>query len=269
LRVSNDNVLYKLKIRHHQNRGALLYGTKQPEHLEEEEEKENEESEPSPKMSFQSRISGIHKVSSIERAERRRERQAGLARLVSKLRQAENATMRDSIWELVTITRENEHKLPRGEKAFVTKEVLRLRNVSSCAQPTCLLFPKPLNCREEKILETAVASEHFPGSQKTCQVFLGPASLCTIPDVLTHPCSSPGTRWTMILLRKLISIRSSRVAEVVFCGLPKICRDFCPFLEDIGQTKVFFGVKNSLTIIFVAIFAFAERLPTSATLRIT
>jgi len=188
LRVSNDNVLCKLKMRHHQTRGALLCGTKQPEHLEEEEEKENEESEPSPKISFQSRISGIHKVSSIERAERRRERQAGLARLVSKLRQAENATLRDSIWELVTITRENEHKLPRGEKAFVTKEVLRLRNVSSCAQPTCLLFPKPLNCREEKILETAVTSEHLPGSQKTCQVSLGPASLCTMPDVLTHPC---------------------------------------------------------------------------------
>ena len=81
--MSNDNVLYKLKIRHHQNRGALLYGTKQPEHLKEEEEKENEESEPSPKISFQSRISGIHKVSSIERAERRRERQARISTCVA------------------------------------------------------------------------------------------------------------------------------------------------------------------------------------------
>lgn len=83
--VSNDNVLYKLKIRHHQNRGALLYGTKQPEHLEEEEEKENEKSELSPKMSFQSRISGIHKVSSIERAERRRERQARISTCVASV----------------------------------------------------------------------------------------------------------------------------------------------------------------------------------------
>ena len=94
-------MLCKLKIRHHQTRGALLCGTKQHENVE-EEEKENEELEKTPSVQLTSRI---HKVSSIERAERRRERQAGLARLMSRLRQAENAVMRESMWELVTITR--------------------------------------------------------------------------------------------------------------------------------------------------------------------
>ena len=107
MQVSNDNVLCKLKIRHHQTRGALLCGTKQHEDVVEEEDKENEEAE-KPKNNVQL-TSRIHKVSSIERAERRRERQAGLARLVSRLRQAENAVMRDSMWELVTITRCHEH----------------------------------------------------------------------------------------------------------------------------------------------------------------
>ena len=52
-------------------------------------------------------------------------------------------------------------------------------------------------------------------------------------------------RWTMILLRKLISIRSSRVAEVVFCGFPKICRDFCPFWKTLGKQKCsFWGQKQ-------------------------
>ena len=59
MQVSNDNVLCKLKIRHHQTRGALLCGTKQHEDVE-EEEKENEEVEKLPNIQLTSRI---HKVS--------------------------------------------------------------------------------------------------------------------------------------------------------------------------------------------------------------
>ena len=116
-------------------------------------------------------------------------------------------------------SREHEHKLPKDERAKVINEVLRLRNVSSCAQPTCLLFPKPLNCRYKVLkvefnedgpphigpifrrpeaTEAAVVSEHLTstGSQKTFQgsASLGPALLCPMPDVLAHPDPSPGSR---------------------------------------------------------------------------
>ena len=63
LQVPNDNVLCKLKIRHHQTRGALLYGTKQHENrVEEEEEKENEEVEKMHNNNVQLMKSRIHKV---------------------------------------------------------------------------------------------------------------------------------------------------------------------------------------------------------------
>ena len=164
-------------------------------------------------------------MSSIERAERRRERQAGLARLVSKLRQAENAVLRDSIWELVSITRlyyisvyhvtnhqisnkyinlinlrEHEQKMPNGEKAFVTKEILRLRNVSSCDQPTFLLFPKPLNCRYwllRKVSEPIAFSEkqeQWKNQPPPPNIPMAPGNPPETQDFLARPCFSPCQR---------------------------------------------------------------------------
>ena len=63
MQVSNDNVLCKLKFRHHQTRGALLFGTK-PQEVVEEEEKENDVD--SHKLSVTG-TSPINKVSLLNR----------------------------------------------------------------------------------------------------------------------------------------------------------------------------------------------------------
>ena len=63
MQVSNDNVLCKLKFRHHQTRGALLFGTK-PQEVVEEEEKENEVD---PHKLNVTATSPIHKVSLLNR----------------------------------------------------------------------------------------------------------------------------------------------------------------------------------------------------------
>ena len=51
-------------------------------------------------------------------------------------------------------------------------------------------------------------------------------------------------RWTMILLRKLISIRSSRVAEVVFCGFLRFVVIFALFGRHWANKSVFLGSKT-------------------------